>query len=502
MQKYFSKIVFGLCATLLYWFLMPQIAVAQFPTFEYYSSHSYPDACELPTDCVATDTYTAVVFTAKVTDISGVNSVNAILKDANGNQIGDWEKMYDDGYHEDMLAGDNIYGAFFSLENLDVNGTYYLTLRAIDNLYNSSYVRNPDNSYTEVYDRVTTVTMRPVYCKPDAEGTLPRLCIKMDVTRPTTIATLTATPNSMENPEPVTLTATLSKAVANQLITFKDLTTGQIIGYGFTNASGSVSTTYVPTTSATLQAVYMGDYLRKLPPSYKETGVTVTNSGTCQTSGSVVLCLAPVNVSNPGTIQSLTMDVSGSIVAGQEVTFTATMAPSAARAGERIYFLDNDVGVLLGSSLTDANGQATFTYKPAYAAALGRMIVAIYPGNPLLKLDPSYRGVVLFVTGTCADSGSVSLCIEPDFRNPNTISSFTLSATNNQMLLSGWVTLTAQLSTATAGQTITFIDRGSDGLASTPIGTAVTDATGRQYSPISQYSRALTLWKHYIKVTI
>jgi hypothetical protein len=469
MRKYFSKILLG-AVGIICWFLMPQIVGAQFPSFEYYSEHAYPDASNFS----AVDTYTSVVFTATVTDISGVNSVNAIIEDANGNQIGDWERMYDDGYHEDMLAGDNIYGAFFSLDGLDVNGTYYLTLRTTDNLYNSSYVKNPDGSYTEVYERVTTVLMRPVYCNPELESASPRLCIKIDITNPPSISAFTVTPNSIEDPQAVTLTTTLSVALAGQLITFKDLSTGQIIGYGFTDSSGSVSVGYVPAQTATLQTVYMGDALRKIPPSYKEANVTVANAGSCQTSGLVILCLAPIGPSNPDTLESLTTNVSGNIVAGQEVTFTATMSRSTARAGQTIYFRDNDTNVLLGSAVTDSIGHAIFTYRPAFAATQGHRIDAIYSGNPLLGLAPSYKSVMLYVTGSCADSNSASLCIEPTTSNPNTISLFTLSATNNEMMLSEYVTMTATLSTPTAGQTIYFVDR----YTNVTIGTAVTNSSG------------------------
>ncbi len=309
------------------------------------------------------------------------------------------------------------------------------------------------------------------------------LCVQIPPpSNPTTINTFTLSSSSISVGTAVTLTATLSSAVAGEPITFRDNDSATLINSTpvTTNSSGTATYTYTPSFSGThtLEAVYQGDNLLGLSPSYKTAQLAI--SGSCSTSGSEILCVQTPAQSNPTTINTFTLS-SSSISVGTAVTLTATL--SSAVAGEPITFRDNDSATLINSTpvTTNSSGTATYTYTPSFSGT--HTLEAVYQGDNLLGLSPSYKTAQLAISGSCSTSGSEILCVQtPAQSNPTTINTFTLSSSS--ISVGTAVTLTATLSSAVAGEPITFRDNDSATLInSTPVTTNSSGTATYTYTP-------------------
>jgi len=134
-------------------------------------------------------------------------------------------------------------------------------------------------------------------CKTSGSATL---CINgvPAPSNPSTINIFSLSSSSISVGTAVTMTATLSSAVADQTIYFRDNNTDTVIGSATTNSSGTATYTYTPAFSGphTLEAVFKGNG-SNLSPSYKT--ATLTISGLCQTSGATSLCIQTPTIANP-----------------------------------------------------------------------------------------------------------------------------------------------------------------------------------------------------------
>ena len=94
-------------------------------------------------------------------------------------------------------------------------------------------------------------------------------------------------------------------------------------------------------------------------------------------------------------------------IPGQTVTLTATL--SSAVSGETIYFRDNTDSILIGSSTTNSSGQATLSYDPSFSGV--HTLQALYQGNPVKNLSPSYKTATLTLTGNCVSNNGSTICV-------------------------------------------------------------------------------------------
>ncbi|MBU2539801.1 hypothetical protein KJ786_01405, partial [Patescibacteria group bacterium] len=112
---------------------------AQMQSFEIYpfGGHSEPDITDISVIKVSSS---LVKVTATITDISGVLSTGAIVKDSSGVER-ERGIMYDDGSHEDGSARDHIYSALFSIDSYP-EGTFSVDLFAVDIFGNRADLTN------------------------------------------------------------------------------------------------------------------------------------------------------------------------------------------------------------------------------------------------------------------------------------------------------------------------------------------------------------------------
>ncbi|MDF2628438.1 MAG: hypothetical protein K0R39_2269, partial [Symbiobacteriaceae bacterium] len=218
--------------------------------------------------------------------------------------------------------------------------------------------------------------------------------------------------------ESVTLSATLSPAVAGKSIVFS--VNGTAVGTGTTDASGHATAPYTITQGAgghTLTATFAGD--SNISFATNSTSLTVTTA-----TGTVTVGPASTTYRN-------------------SVTLTATLSP--AISGRSIVFSVD--GSVVGSGTTNASGTATFTYTPLNT-------VGSYPISATWGGDSH--------VGTATGAGTLAI---------NQASGIvTVSAAAGTYYHN--TSLSASLSPAVAGKTLSFA---VDGV---PAGTAVTNASG------------------------
>ncbi|HYF91332.1 MAG TPA: Ig-like domain repeat protein, partial [Symbiobacteriaceae bacterium] len=216
----------------------------------------------------------------------------------------------------------------------------------------------------------------------------------------------------------VTLSATLSPALAGKTVTFE--VNGVAAGSGVTDATGLATANYLVVDSVgdhTITASFAGD--GDISAASDTSTLTVT-----QAMGSLTAA-------------------SPSAPVGQSVTLSATLTPGV--AGKTVTFTVNGAGA--GSGITDAAGVATATYVPLLAVG-PYPIVATFAGDADISAATG-NGTLTVTQGT----GAITVADQTGAY----LSTITLSAT---------------LSPALAGKTVTFTVNGA------AAGTGTTDAAG------------------------
>jgi hypothetical protein len=153
------------------------------------------------------------------------------------------------------------------------------------------------------------------------------------------------------------------------------------------------------------------------------------------------------------TVTTLQASPANPLLSGQPVTFTATVTGGnlADRVNEPVTFEDG--GVVLGTALLDANGQAALT------------VPSLDPGSHVITA--AYAGDGVYHGGTRSLAVAVSAAPQTATAAALSYSPFPSIQTAGQA-----ITFTAVISGAPAGETVTFLDR------NTVIGTGTLDATG------------------------
>src|SRR5271166_2419749 len=224
--------------------------------------------------------------------------------------------------------------------------------------------------------------------------------------KPTTVTTLTATPNPSTVGASVTLVATVSPASATGTVQFLDGATALATGT-LANGTTSFSSSTLAQGAHSITAVYSGD---------------ANNAG----STSVVLTQT---VKTP-TATSVTATPNPSIV-GAAVTLTATVSPTTATG--TVQFLDGTT--VLGTS-TLASGTASFGSSTLAQGA--HSITSVYSGD--------------------ANNASSTSAVFTQTVNAKTVTTTSVTATPNPSIVGAAVTLTATVSPTTATGTVQFLD--------------------------------------------
>src|SRR5271166_3250227 len=254
--------------------------------------------------------------------------------------------------------------------------------------------------------------------------------------KPTTVTTLTATPNPSTVGASVTLVATVSPASATGTVQFLDGATALATGT-LANGTTSFSSSTLAQGAHSITAVYSGD---------------ANNAG----STSVVLTQT---VKTP-TATSVTATPNPSIV-GAAVTLVATLSPATATG--TVQFLDGTT--VLGTS-TLASGTASFGSSTLAQGA--HSITSVYSGD--------------------ANNASSTSAVFTQTVNAKTVTTTSVTATPNPSIVGAAVTLTATVSPTTATGTVQFLD-GTTVLAT---GTLASGTASFSSSTLAQAAHSIT----------
>jgi hypothetical protein len=220
-----------------------------------------------------------------------------------------------------------------------------------------------------------------------------------------TLQASTTTPQYQAN---VTLSATVSPSAATGSVTFYNGSTN----IGSASVSGGVatfSTSFAAGGTATLHAVYSGDY------NYLSS-----------TSNSVSM-----NVSGPVATTTTLQVSANSLAAGASLTLTATLSP--ANAAGTVTFYDNAISI--GTANVNA-GVATLIYT--FTAPGTPDLTAKFAANSSWQASSS-NVIEIFVTGTLPDT--IGLTVSP-----------------SSIIIGYSATLTATITPAASGGSVTFYD--------------------------------------------
>ena len=227
-----------------------------------------------------------------------------------------------------------------------------------------------------------------------------------------TSTTLTASPNPVVVGQPVTFTVTVSPApTGSTLGTVSFFSGSTLLGTGTVNSSGVATfvTSGLSVGPGSITAVYSGNALFAT-----STSVALTETVAPLTVTSTTLAASP----NP-------------VVVGQPVTFTVTVspAPTGSTLGTVSFFSGS---TLLGMGTVNSSGVATFATSGLSVGAGN--ITAVYSGNALFATSTSVA-----LTETVA---------------PKTVTSTTLGASPNPVVVGQPVTFTVTVSPAPTGSTL------------------------------------------------
>lgn len=270
MKKYF------LLSLILLFLAAP--VFAQIPSFEI-AEHSWPDIENGSVSKVG-DT---VIVRAEVTDISGISSVVAIIKNSEGVQMGEPKSMYDNGTYPDDYENDDVYGVRVDVSTYPTD-TYNVYISATDNLRHSTPLP------------LAVLDTFPIEASICRENNGAEICI--DIFPTTNLDQISSfTINDSSDPvsamagTAVTLKANLG--VSGQIIFFTDQTASINIGSAVTDSSGIATIQYTTSLGAvigshTLAARYAGG---SVPPSQKTATLNVTSAGNCKENQNAAICI-------------------------------------------------------------------------------------------------------------------------------------------------------------------------------------------------------------------
>ncbi|HEV2198405.1 MAG TPA: Ig-like domain repeat protein [Bryobacteraceae bacterium] len=231
--------------------------------------------------------------------------------------------------------------------------------------------------------------------------------LPVNITNPPTAVTLAANPNPSVSGQAVTLTAAITPQSVTGTVTF--LNGSAALGTaGVNSGSAGLPGISLSVGSYTLTAQYSGDA-----------------SHPATTSPAITLTVNPVS-----TTTAVTSSQNPSIV-GANVTFTATVSPSAATG--KVQFLDG--ATVLGAN-TLAGGAASFTTS---------------------TLAQGTHSITAAYVGDANDSGSTSGAIN-QVVNAKTATTTTVTSSQNPSIVGATVTLSATVSPSTATGTVQFTD--------------------------------------------
>ncbi|MFY9855754.1 MAG: Ig-like domain-containing protein [Terracidiphilus sp.] len=234
----------------------------------------------------------------------------------------------------------------------------------------------------------------------------------------TTSITLQASTTTPQYQTNVTLTATVSPSSATGTVTFYNGTT--IIGNSAVNAGiASLTTSFAAGGTATLHAVYSGDY------NYLSS-----------TSSSISM-----NISGPLVTMTTLQASTSSVAIGGSVTLTATLSPASVTGTVTFY----NGSTAIGTANVNA-GVATLNTTFANSGMIG--LKAIFTANASWETSTSNQ-VSLFVTGNTPDT--VVLQVNP-----------------SSLVIGDSATLTANISPAGASGTVVFYD-GTQAIGTSPV---------------------------------
>jgi len=230
-----------------------------------------------------------------------------------------------------------------------------------------------------------------------------------------TLQASTTTPQYQTN---VTLTATVSPSSATGTVTFYNGTTN--IGSAAVQAgTASLTTSFAAGGSATLHAVYSGDY-----------------NDLSSTSNSISM-----NVSGPLVTMTTLQASASSVAIGNSITLTANLSPATATGTVTFYSGSTAIG-------TASVNLGVATLNTTFASAGNVVLKAIFATNASWETSTSNQ-ISLFVTGNTPDT--VVLQVAP-----------------STLFIGNSATLTANITPVAATGTVVFYD-GTQAIGTSPV---------------------------------
>jgi hypothetical protein len=378
MKKYFT-ILSAIIFLLLFVFLPNLVALAQFPSFEIYSSQggtSYPTVVyiNIPRDPTAG----FETITANATDISGVYSMTAEIKDPSGNLT--------DNYMQPTGSGNYVASIDTSLY---LSGRYYVSIIATDNLLNSSKYIDPDTG-----TQVNAYSNASYYF---IIGT-PTLVTGIIVTGAGSVTSIVSGSTLQMN-------AAISPADADN----------QTVTWSVANETG---TAIIDSSSGLLTAGNAGT-VTVMASATDGSGVTGSEQiaiANCATANGTTICVA-ISTKVPNATQLSLAAPSSANAGGDPINLSATLTGSSGPIqGETITFTETDpseIVTTIGTGTTDSNGNYILSYQiPITTAAGTYSLMANYAGNPSEQTLPSSSpSSSLDIINNCSTVNGTTICV-------------------------------------------------------------------------------------------
>ena len=458
MKKYLL-ISLTIALLILLSFLVKDVILAQFSSFEVYSGSgkAYPTV----TSVVVNKSGNNVFIKANASDVSGVLSMIAQIRNPNasGQFMPTSGIMYDDGAHGDGAAGDGVYGVIIDISNTLTwqEGTYFVDIHATDRLFNNSWDESNGADYASAGSftigstsadatlsglTTTAGALSPTF---SSSGTLYGVSVANNVTS----VTVTPTANESHATIKVNGTTVVSGSASGSIslnvgintvsivVTAQDGTTTKTYTIIITRASAlssdatlsgltTIAGTLIPTFSSNIinYAVAVSGSVSSttVTPTANESHATMTVNGTTVVSGSASGAIS-LNLG----INTVTI-----VVTAQDGVTTKTYSITIIRAVP----ISNDA-TLSGLAISAGTLSPTFTAGTiAYTAGVGDSVT-----STTVTPTATESHATITVNGTTVVSGSASGAISLNVGN-NTVT----------------IVATAQDGTTTKTYTIT-IDR-------------------------------------------
>jgi hypothetical protein len=271
------------------------------------------------------------------------------------------------------------------------------------------------------------VPTNPATFGPSTSAAVPYTITPAPATDTTTTLTVSP-PSGVTHGTTVNLTATVTPTAAAGTVTFKDGTT-------------TLGSKPLASGTATFPIATLAVGSHTLTASF-----TPTNPGQYNPSASLVVPYDVVNPPPGATTTTLTAAPASPVVAGTSVTFTATVAPTAAAGSVELF----DGATSLGSKPVAA-GKATFTTTTLTVAS--HDMKAVFTPTDATTWDPSTSATLTYVVKAPATATTTALAVMP--------ASPVVHGTS--------VTMTATVTPSAAAGTVSFFD-GATQVGSSPVG--------------------------------